>query len=140
MLRDYLKRAYFITIYGYSAPVTDVEAKKLMLDEWKANPTLELAEVEIVDIRPREELEETWKDFLFSHHYTIWDDVFSTCLLRHPRRSCDAFAMATLQCQPWEENPFPKTSQLDQLQEWIAPLLREEEAGQLSGNPCPHVV
>ena len=32
-----LKQAYFITIFGYSAPTTDVEARKLILDSIKAN-------------------------------------------------------------------------------------------------------
>ena len=136
MLRHFLSHAYYVTILGYSAPTTDVEAKKLMLDEWKGNPTMRLAEIDIVDIRPEGELEETWKDFLYKRHYGIYTDVFNTMLLRHPRRSCDAFAMATLQNEPWEENPVPKTETLADLQEWVKPLIAEEDAGRLSGKPC----
>jgi len=36
-LRVYLKEAYYMTIFGYSAPVSDVEAKELMLSVWKEN-------------------------------------------------------------------------------------------------------
>lgn len=48
-LRDHLSRAYFLTIFGYSAPKTDVEARRLMLEVWQENHHLELAEVEIIE-------------------------------------------------------------------------------------------
>lgn len=136
-LRYHLSHAYFVTIFGYSAPVTDVDAKTMMLEKWQENPYRDLAEIDIVDIRPREELEATWKPFFVRQHYAIWDDVSKTCAFRNVRRSCEAFAMATLQNDPWPENPFPKTGHLSHLQDWITPLLQEEAANQLSGKPCP---
>jgi hypothetical protein len=135
-LRWFLSNAYFLTIFGYSAPTIDVEAKNLMLEKWRDNPTMELAEIDIVDIRPPQELESTWHDFFVRQHYAIYDDIFDTYAFRYVRRSCDAFAMATLQQHPWHENPFPRTKDLCQLQEWIQPLLREEEDHFFSGNPC----
>jgi len=140
VLRDKLKRAYFLTIFGYSAPTTDVEARSLMLDVWKANSSLELAEVEVVDIRSSKNLEVTWRDFFFSHHYMTTKDIFSSYMFTHPRRSCDAFAAATLMCEPWHDNPFPKFKRLRELQEWVAPLIAEEdrydtESMEFSGDP-----
>jgi hypothetical protein len=135
-LRAYLEKAYYVTIFGYSAPATDLEAKNLMLEVWKKNPTLQLAEVDIVDVKPREVLEKNWSDFLYKTHYGICDDVQRTILFRHPRRSCDAFAMATLQQRPWRENPIPITADLAQLQAWVAPLVSEEKAEKFSGEPC----
>ena len=44
-LRWFLKRVYMVTIFGYSAPTTDVEARKLMLEEWRSNPSVELAPI-----------------------------------------------------------------------------------------------
>ena len=55
-LQRFMEQAYLITIFGYSAPVTDVEARALLLNSWKANTTRELAQIEVVDIRPSEEL------------------------------------------------------------------------------------
>lgn len=136
-LRSALMRAYMVTIFGYSAPVTDVVARKLMLEEWRGNPSVELAQIDIVDIRPRKKLEVAWKDFFIRQNYGIYKNVLSTRIFRHPRRSCDALAMATLQGHPWPENPFPRSRDLGRLQEWIRPLLDEEEQGMLTGKPCP---
>lgn len=127
VLRQKLNRAYFLTIFGYSAPVTDVEARSLMLEVWKENKALEFAEVEVVDIRSRKELESTWRDFFFSHHYMTAKDVFRSYLFTHPRRSCDAFASASLMCEPWHDNRFPHFKTLKELQEWVVPLIAEEE-------------
>lgn len=126
-LRGRLGFGYFLSVFGYSAPKTDIEARNLMLSDWKKNPTLELAEVEIIDIRPEAEITETWKEFFVSHHYGVRDDIFMSYLFQHPRRSCDAFAAATLMLDPWQDNPFPKFDKLDDLQKWIVPLIREEE-------------
>lgn len=126
-LRRYLNHAYFLTIFGYSAPVTDVEARSLMLGDWSTNPALELAEVEIIDIRSRNDLENTWQDFFIRQHYMISENIYQSYLFTHPRRSCDAFAAATLMCAPWGDNPFPKFKTLRELQEWVAPLIAEEE-------------
>jgi hypothetical protein len=138
-LREFLKRAYYVTIFGYSAPQTDVEAKRLMLEVWKENPTLSLAEVDVIDIKHRDDLKITWKEFLYSHHFGMYRDVSATILYRHPRRSCDAFAMATLQNEPWADNPFPQVQRLSELHEWLHPLLLEEQKGVFSGKPCHDV-
>ena len=57
-------------------------------------------------------------------------------LFEHPRRSCEAFAMATLQNDPWSDNPFPRTKVLAKLQEWTRLLWIEETTGRLSGKTC----
>ncbi len=44
--------------------------------------------------------------------------------------------MATLQNDPWQENPVPRFKSLAQLHAWIAPLLAEENKGRFTGNPC----
>ena len=136
-LRHHMSRAYFVTIIGYSAPATDVEAKTLMLEKWQENPYRDFAEIDIVDIRAKEELESTWREFFVRQHYAIWDDISNTCAFRNVRRSCEAFAMATLQNSPWHENPFPATKDLSTLHRWLQPLLCEEEQNKFTGQPCP---
>lgn len=135
-LQQFLERAYLVTIFGYSAPVTDVEARELLLKKWKENPTRELAEIEIVDIRPREEIKANWSDFFVRQHYGIYKDVMQTISFHHPRRSCEAFAMATLQNQPWKENDLPTTRSLKELHEWLQPLFKEEAENIFTGEPC----
>lgn len=127
LLRHKLNYAYLLTIYGYSAPDTDVDAKNLMLDVWKNNKTLELAEVQIIDIKHKKKLQKTWNDFFFSHHYSIIKRIEHSYLWSYPRRSCDAFAAATLQCTPWPDNKYPKFKSIDELHEWLKPLLEDEK-------------
>lgn len=135
-LQHHIQGAYFITVFGYSAPVTDAEAKKLMLDVWSENETRDLAQIDLIDVKDKEEIRANWKDFIVRENYAIKDDFFDTYLAIHPRRSCDAFAMATLQQKPWKDNHFPKGIPLKELQDWIMPLVEEEKSGQLSGEPC----
>lgn len=135
-LQNHLQHAYFITVFGYSAPVTDAEARKLMLDVWAENTTRDLAQIDIIDIKPREGVKENWQGFIVRENYAIQSDFFDTYLSMHPRRSCDAFAKATLQQRPWEDNNFPKDLSLEALQNWVRPLAEEEKSGHHSGNPC----
>lgn len=134
-LRYFLKHNYFLTIFGYAAPETDVEARGLLLNSWKDNPTFELAQIEIIDTKPEAQLIKTWKDFFCSHHYGISKSIWNSYLFRHPRRSCEALAMATLQISPWQDNPFPKTTSLIKLQKWARLLWSEETKEKLSGTP-----
>lgn len=135
ILRRYLGKAYYLTVYGYSAPKTDVEARSLMLDVWRKNKYLELAEVDVVDTATREALEASWEEFFFSHHYTIFDNMADSYLFRHPRRSCDAFASETLKNKPWHNNTFPKFDRLEDLQSWVVPLIGEEVAYERERKP-----
>jgi len=126
-LRDYLKRAYYITVFGYSAPVSDVEARAIMLDVWKNNPTKHFAEIDFIDIMPKEEIEQKWSDFIVNNHYGIFKDIYDSYLFKYPRRSCESFSDMTLNNNPRPENPFPAFNTLAELHNWIKPLLDEEE-------------
>jgi hypothetical protein len=45
-----LEAAYFVTIFGYSAPVTDVAARDTLLRVWSSNQARDIAEIE--SLRP----------------------------------------------------------------------------------------
>lgn len=130
-----LSDAYYVTIIGYSAPQTDVEAKSLLLKAWRDNSTRTLAEFSIVDVRDTQEVETSWSDFLDGAHGGAISDVGQEYFMFHPRRTCEAFAFATLQQDPWTEDRFPKAKTLQELETWIKPLIEEEAGGALSGEP-----
>lgn len=123
--------AYFVTVFGYSAPATDVEARQLLKNAWINNPTCRLGAFDVVDIRSREELEPSWQEFLGPTHGAYLLDIMHTFPMHHPRRTCEALAFTTLQQQPWREQPFPRFSELADLEKWVQPLLEEEKAGKL---------
>ena len=143
-LRHFLRHAYFLTIFGYSAPRTDTDAVELMKKVWDQNDTRTLAQVEIIDIKNKNELHAMWDPFITRQHFGIKKRIRTSYLCWHPRRSCEALAFATLQNDPWEDNWMPDVSDLEVLQRWIRPLLDEEQALEqqgipLTGQPCPAV-
>jgi hypothetical protein len=135
-LKQALNEGYMLTVFGYGAPATDVEAVELMRQGWSDNPTFDLAEVAIVDIRLEHELRGVWERFLCRTHYSVSADIWSTWLFGAPRRSCESFAMATLQNNPWRKNPYPKFRSLSQLHAWLTPLVMEERQRHFTGDPC----
>jgi len=135
MATDFLSEAYYVTVIGYSAPTTDVEARSLLLKAWRDNPTRELAEIDIIDIRDAAAVEASWTDFIVRSHGGAYANFSHSNLTRHPRRSCEAFAFATLQQSPWPEDQYPVARSLADLRAWIAPLLAEEASGKLLGKP-----
>ncbi|GAI09010.1 unnamed protein product, partial [marine sediment metagenome] len=139
-LRYKLKHAYIFTIFGYSAPVTDIDARNLMFEEWKSNPSLPIVEMEIIDIKKREEIERTWQGFIYSHHYGVHKSIHHSFLWRYPRRSCDAFAAANLMCNPWKDNTFQDFKTIEELHNWIKPLLKEEDRYEQSKEPFEYMV
>lgn len=131
----HMQHAYYVTIFGYSAPKTDVEARDLLLKAWRDNNTRTLSEFDVVDIANRDAVEASWSEFIVRTHGSISPSIDNNYLMRHPRRSCEAFAFATLQQTPWHEDPFPQAATLGELEEWVQPLLAEEKSEALSGIP-----
>jgi hypothetical protein len=125
-LQFYIQYAYRITIFGYSAPVSDVDARELMLKVWRANQVRDFSQLEVVDIKSKKQLKETWSDFIVRNNYGFLKKIFDTYMFHYPRRSCDAFAGATLQQRPWKENKMSWFKSLDELQQWVTPLVEEE--------------
>lgn len=131
--KDYLKNVYLVTIFGYSAPTTDVEAIKLFRESWQNNPTRVLANFSVID-KPdanREDIRNKWLSFSTRSETNDVGVAFSyreTTLFEHPRRSCEALGEATLQQRPRKENPLPVFTKLDDLQKWLLPLIEEENS------------
>ena len=124
-LRDRLENAFLFTIFGYSAPRTDVEAVSLLKDAW-GKP--ELGQVEIIDILEEQELTKRWRDFIYSHHYEAPSDFFESLVARHPRRTCEAMFAQLLDAKFVEGNPVPRSESLHELQRWYGSLVEVEAA------------
>lgn len=121
-----LERSFMLTIFGYSAPKTDVVAKKMMGKAWDINDKKNFNEIEIIDIKSEEELHDTWSDFIVSHHYSCWESIRDSLIFRYPRRSCVAWGESIMQLDPWKDNHLPEFNDIAKLQKWLSPLLRQE--------------
>jgi hypothetical protein len=123
-----LRHAYLLTIFGYAAPSSDAAAREIFVEAWEGNETRELAQIEVIDILPRRLLYERWSDLIVGHHWSSFTRFSHVWQHNHPRRSCETFAFATLQQDPWANTPIPRFRRLDRLHEWMRPFLKEEEA------------
>jgi hypothetical protein len=125
-LENALRESYMVTIYGYSAPATDVEAKGLLLRGLQENKSRELAQIEIIDVKEQNKLLETWSEFIVGNHVSTCRTFDGSWLSRFPRRTCEALDAFTLSLEPKEENPMPGS---DNLQGWLGTLIEEEQRG-----------
>lgn len=128
-LKRYLDAAYMITIFGYSAPDTDVEAIKIMKEAYKARGSRALEQIEIIDIKSEDELRRTWSPFIVSHHYQICSNFQDSWIAHHPRRTCDTMWQQLMECRFLDSHHLPITDNWDMIREWYRPLIEVERAG-----------
>jgi hypothetical protein len=126
MLRVALKNAYVLTIFGYGAPVSDVEAVSLMKDAWGMQEERQFEQVEIIDVRPDEELRAKWDPFILTHHYLTCDSFYDSLTANHPRRTCDSLWRQLMDVEPIDANPLPRAAGWGDLRKWYEPLFEGE--------------
>ena len=88
----YLENAGIVTIWGYSAPNSDIEAKERMLKVF-SNSFRKLDQIEIIDIEEHELLTNKWKSFAkqTNFHLQIFSSLLDTLIAEFPRRSIDGY-------------------------------------------------
>ncbi|MEO7932963.1 MAG: hypothetical protein ABIT76_07385 [Chthoniobacterales bacterium] len=121
-----LKNAWTLTIFGYGAPHTDVEAIRLMKSAWGNVAERELEETEIIDVRSEKELVDTWSPFIHTHHYRTALDFYDSLLAKHPRRTCEALWACLMDCQFLDQIDFPKAADFPELYSYLLPRLEAE--------------
>ena len=95
---NFLKRAYLVTVFGYSAPKTDVEAISLLSEAWGDLEKRRLEDFEFIDLKNEDDLVRTWKKFVHTHHYTVCRDFFESSIARSPRRTTEELFDRTMNC------------------------------------------
>lgn len=127
-LQKYLAVGYILTIFGYSAPTTDVEAIALLKNGWGDKNIRELEQIELIHSPDAnvEELEKRWGQFIHTHHCDSYEDFFKSQVMQHPRRSCEAMWQRLMECQFLGENQPPKAQSLGALWAWYSQLADKE--------------
>ena len=128
-VEHYMETAFLLTIFGYSAPKTDLAAKELLKKSWGSTDDRNFEEVEIIDIKEEEYLIETWKDFIHTHHYETEKSFFNSNIARFPRRSCEA-EFDRLFNLKWldGEKGFEPGMNFEDIKKYINKVLRDEES------------
>lgn len=127
-----LGEAERVTVFGYSAPVTDVEAIDLLQKAWGNVESRSMEEFELIDIREENDVVDSWKTFIHSHHYHYCKNYFDSSLALHPRRSVESYhhwAMPMSPSQMFQDgNKIPNNFRtLEELWEWHQPLIKAEK-------------
>ena len=97
-LKNALERAYMVTIFGYSAPISDAEAVAMMKEAWGNVDDRKMEEIELIDIRKEDDVINSWSQFIHTHHYSYHTSFFDSTLARCPRRSCEATFDRLMNC------------------------------------------
>jgi NAD-dependent SIR2 family protein deacetylase len=125
----FLGECFMFTIFGYSAPVTDVEAVASLKAAWGTVDQRNMEQTEIID-RPGcdvDELREKWDPFIHTHHYDVFDSCFESWMANHPRRTGEAYMSQYWDAQFMSNHPVPlRTKTLADLVDWFQPLLEVE--------------
>lgn len=96
-----IENSYMLTIFGYSAPLSDQAAVELLKKAWGNLEKRQLEEVSVIDIIDEDEMLKKWDQFIYSHHYRYSNDFFHSYLGMFPRRSCEmVFATVQLNVTP----------------------------------------
>ncbi len=120
------------TIFGYGAPVSDVEAVSLLNDAWGTPDDRQMEQFEVIDITPEKELRKRWDGFIHSSHYDVTSNYFGSSLAHNPRRTSESYFSIYQPLTPSESirasNPVPQNFKtLEELWEWHKPLIEAEE-------------
>lgn len=115
---DRLQNAKILSVWGYSAPKTDVEAMKLIKQSWWGQSARAMDEVEIIDIKSEDELYKTWSPLIVREHYATMKSLSGSYLWKHPRNSFLAFIQEKYLAEPEPDNLPPDGLSLPSLRDW----------------------
>lgn len=126
-VRHFLKQGAALTIFGYRAPETDREAKRLLKGAWGTPAEKNIEQIELVDIAPEDDLRENWSEFIHTHHYKVFRSFYDCTIAQFPRRSCEAHWDAHMEHGYHDWIAFPRGVDWDALYDWFQPLIDAEK-------------
>ncbi len=136
-LSEELETAERVTVFGYSAPVSDVEAIELLQKGWGNAEDRNMEQFELIDVRPEDEVKQAWNKFIHSHHYSYSNNYFNSSHALHPRRTVESYhhwALPVTYSEMFQEgNRIPDNfKSVEELWDWHKPLIEAEK--QFYGN------
>jgi hypothetical protein len=133
-LKHWLKHdsTKLVTVFGYGAPDTDVEAVSLLDEAYGGKDARNMEQFEVIDVQDEETVVKRWDKFIHSHHYDYSTDYFDSSLALNPRRTSESYFQHIMPMTPAEafseSNPIPDNiSTMEELWEWHRPLIEAEE-------------
>lgn len=125
-IRGALRAAYILTIFGYSAPASDLEAIELLREGWGRAAERNLEEIELIDIKPHDELRDTWRAFIHTDHYRVNESFYSSWTASFPRRTCEAMWARLMEHMWLEGYGLPSNASWEEVRSWYGQLVAQE--------------
>lgn len=122
----FIRNAFTITIFGYGAPSSDIDAVELLRSAWFDGNHRILEHIELIDIADSDTLHERWHSFTPTNHYAIRNNFSESRLFRWPRRSCESLFYPMTEGIACEEFPLPTTDNFDELHRYTAEISHYE--------------
>lgn len=131
-IAEELKVAEQVTVFGYRAPESDIEAITLLQKAWGTPDDRAMEQFELIDIRDEQEVKKSWEGFIHSHHYFYSDTFFESSIANHPRRTIESYRHWSQPMQYSDNfqdgNKVPHNfDSLDEMYAWYKPLIKVEE-------------
>lgn len=125
-----MEEAGALTIFGYSAPKSDIEAINLLKKGWGPSKNKVMQQIEFIDLKEQGELEYTWRDFIFNDHCESVKSFFESKLALYPRRTIEADIECFYDANfiSHENSCLKNGMTFEQILEHLKPLLRDEES------------
>lgn len=127
-LQYYLEYACIVTIWGYSAPKSDKEAKQMMLKAFSSEYR-PLDQIEVIDIADEEVLHKTWQPFAknTNYHLEIRRSLMDSLIGEFPRRSIEGYVKRNIE-NWWNSSTLRlnECSSFDELSQLVNPLIGNE--------------
>lgn len=128
-LEYYLESAAVVTIWGYSAPKSDVKAVEMMLKAFSSS-FRKLDQIEVIDIAEPNEISEKWKSFSkeTSFHINIIQSLEDSLLWEFPRRSIEGYTKRYITGW-WNSSNLTLKRNLSwsEMEDLMLPLLEQEK-------------
>lgn len=127
---DLLSRATIVTIFGYSAPKSDVMAVEAMQKAFSST-FRRLDQIEVIDLKSEQELWDTWGEFIkpTNDHFKICCSFFDSILSEFPRRSIEGYWKRNFNCW-WGTSSIQLKNGMsfDDLERVLYPLTFDEKS------------
>lgn len=104
VFEEYIQKAGMVTIFGYGLPYTDIAIKQILLRNYN-NGTRILDTLEIIDVKPYEELLQLWSDFLpeVRGRIKIYKSFFESFAAKYPRQNVKGYVTQYIKSR-WIDN------------------------------------
>ena len=97
-----------------------------MKKAWTKQGDREIEKIQFIDIKAKEEIRNTWRDFIFSHHFSVHSSFYTSGIANYPSRTCEALYWPTIYGKPVEAYPIPKDFDFPDLYDWYSNITNYE--------------